>query len=102
MQVEEIDRVIARMDVGFGKIHERLDTIVEQTQIRQMACMTRFNVIESGIAVKQAVNGVSEKDKAKKVELQSWLVRATLMAVIIGIGTILWKIFLGNLNLVVQ
>lgn len=101
MQVET-DQILSKMDAGFTKIHTRLDTIVEQTQNRQLGCIARFSTIEANIAVKNALNGASEAKKAQRVAFQMWLTRGALMAIILGMGTIIWKIFLGHIDLVMK
>ena len=101
MQVET-DQILSKMDAGFTKIHTRLDTIVEQTQNRQLGCIARFSTIEANIAVKNALNGVSAEKKAQRVAFQTWLTRGALFAVIMGVATILWKIFLGHIDLVAK
>ena len=101
MQVET-DQILSKMDAGFTKIHTRLDTIVEQTQSRQLGCIARFSTIESNIAIKNALNGVSEAKKAQRAAFQTWLTRGALMAVILGMGTIIWKIFVGHIDLVAK
>ena len=98
----DTEQILIEMASGFGKVHERLNAIVGETAARQIGCAKRFAEIEKDMGIRSAING--EKDKAKKirVDFQSFLVRGALASIICGIGVILWKIFLGHIDLIVK
>lgn len=98
----DTEQIIFKMTEGFGVIHERLNVIVDQTTQRRMDCEGRFAQIEKEVAVKNAVNGVNDKVKKGKVAFQSYLVRGSLMIIIGGILLIIWKIFIGHIDLIVK
>lgn len=98
----ELGQILERMDEGFAKVHSRLDTMAEQTKERQLGCMARFSSIEQNIAVRTAINGITESQKALKVSFQSWLVRIIMGMMIVGMGAVVWKLFIGHIDMVAK
>ena len=98
----DTEQILIRMSDNFGKLHKRLDDFATETAARQLGCQKRFGEIEQKIAIRSAMNGVEDKAKAKKVDFQSYLVRTALGTLIIGILIIIWKIFIGHIDLIVK
>ena len=96
------DQILVRMDEGFSKLHERLNAISTESSFRQLGCAGRMAAIEKDIAVRSALNGVNEIEKGHKVNFQSYLARTAWGTIIVGVLIVIWKIFLGNINLVIK
>jgi hypothetical protein len=96
------EQIIFKMNEGFEKLHERFNDIAKETATRQIGCSARFGAIEQQIAVKTAVNGIKDIEKSRKVANQSWLVRTALGSIIVGVLVIIWKIFLGHIDLIIK
>jgi hypothetical protein len=98
----DTEQILIEMSAGFGKLHERLNQMIGETASRQISCSNRFSAIERDMGIRTAVNGEKDKAKVRKVDFQSFLVRSALASIILGIGVILWKIFLGHIDLIVK
>lgn len=96
------DQILVRMDEGFGKLHDRLNIMAKEASLRQFGCANRMAEIEQDLAIITAVNGVNESAKVGKVNFQSYLVRTALGTITVGVMVVIWKIFLGNINLVIK
>ncbi len=98
----DTEQILMEMSAGFGKVHDRLNLIISETAARQISCANRFANIEKDMGIRSAVNGEKDKATIRKVDFQSFLVRGALASIIFGIGVILWKIFLGHIDLIVK
>ncbi len=98
----DAERILMAMNDGFGQVHDRLNTIIGETATRQINCAARFSTIEKDMGIRNAVNGEAAKAKRLRVDFQSFLVRGFLLSMSVGIGVIIWKIFLGHIDLIVK
>ena len=98
----DTEQILIEMGKGFGAVHERLNDIVGETAARQLRCANRFAEIENAAGIRTAVNGEKDKAKVRKVDFQSFLVRTALVFIIGGMGTIIWKIFVGSITTVLK
>ncbi len=98
----DTEQILIEMASGFTKVHDRLNAMMGETATRQIKCAERFSMIERNMDIRTAVNGEKDKAKIRKVDFQSFLVRGALASIIAGIGVILWKIFLGHIDLIVK
>ena len=98
----DTEQIILKMNEGFGKIHDRFNALAEQTTARQIACGARFSQIEQNIGIRTAVDNIKENGLRRKVDFQSWLVRGALAMIIGGMLVVIWKIFLGHIDLIVK
>ena len=98
----ETEQIILEMGKGFGKIHDRLNAMAQETTARQLTCSARFSGIEQSIAIRSAVNGIEAETKKRKVDFQSYLVRGLLLSCLAGILIVIGKIFLGHIDLIVK
>ncbi len=98
----DTEQILIKMGEGFGKIHDRLNILAGESAARQLGCQKRFGDIEKEIGIKSAVNGVEEKVRARKIDFQSYLVRTALVTIIGGVLVIIWKIFVGHIDLIVK
>ena len=92
--MDNSERLLITMNEGFAGLHERLNDIVKEGAARQLRCAQKFSDIERGMAVKAALNGARETAEKSRSEFQSWIVRGAMLATLIGVGAILWKIIL--------
>lgn len=98
----DTEQIIFKMQEGFGDLHDRLNKISEEAHSRQITCSSRFSGIEQSIAIRAAINGVNEGAKKKRVDFQTYLVRGALSTIIVGVLLIIWKIFVGHIDLIVK
>ena len=98
----DAEQILIEMAAGFGKVHDRLNAIIGETAARQIQCASRFSAIEKDMGIRSAMSGEADKAKRLRVDFQSFLVRGALASIIAGIGVILWKIFLGHIDLIVK
>jgi hypothetical protein len=96
------EQILFKMNEGFSHLHDRLNTIADQSSTQRLGCAKRFGEIELNLGIGTAINKEKEKAKAVKVRLQSGLVLTVLSTITIGILVIIWKIFLGHIDLIVK
>ena len=96
----DTEQIILKMNEGFGKIHDRFNTLADQTSTRQIACGARFGQIEQSIGIRNAVETLKEGNLKRKVDFQSSLVRAALIMIIGSCGAIIWKLFIAHVPLI--
>jgi len=90
------------MNEGFEKIYERLNQMNQDTTARQLTCSARFSGIEQSIAIGRAINGIHDDSKKRSRDFQSYLVRTMLGTIILGMLVVIWKIFVGHIDLIVK
>ncbi len=98
----DTDQILVRMDEGFSKLHERLNELAKESAIRQLGCAARFGNIEQQLAIKSAVGIVEKAGIAKTEAFRSALQITVWGTIIVGILVIIWKIFLGHIDLIVK
>jgi hypothetical protein len=99
MAMTDTEQILIKMSEGFGKVHTRLDDVLAQASARQLLCQKRFGEIEKDLGIRSAVNGFKDKARAKKVDFQSYLVRIALGTLIVGMLSVIYKIFVGHIAL---
>ena len=113
--------VILAMNSGFSELHKKVDNgfdngfreirgLIDQktgelrkefNQHREI-CQGRFQVIETDVQVRTAVAQAQERTETKRRDWGKMFVRTCLGALTGGLMTLLWKIFTGNVELIIK
>jgi hypothetical protein len=98
----DAEQILLEMSKGFSSLYDRLGELATQASARQLNCHKRFSDIEQSVAVKSAINNVEDKAKEKNSNFEIYLVRTALATVIAGVLVVIWKIFLGHIDLIIK
>ncbi len=101
MEHEEIVwQITNRLDKGFEKLHEEVDSLrCDFTQYKEISGI-RFNALETEVHVRAVKDGIEEKAETEKKDWGKWAVRGVSGASAMALMLILWKLLTGAVKII--
>jgi len=101
MEPEEIVlQITNRLDAGFGKIHEKVDSLREDFTSHKELCGTRFSSIETDLVIRKTTNNIKDVAEKDRLDWGRWAVRGIMATSAGGIMLIVWKVLTGAVKII--
>lgn len=101
MSSDDVQRLFDRMDAGFGKVHDKIDSLKDDFGKHQIGCLKHFVDLESVVMENKRRHDVLEKNEAVQRDWWKWIVRGASSVMAMASAAMLWKLLTGGAKIII-
>lgn len=92
----DIRMLTARINDGFGKVYEKIDDLRQDFSNHRIPCAEKFAILET----RGRCPTTKDDDGDSARDYWKYAIRTAIVIITGGIMAVVWKLFLGNIDMI--
>jgi len=102
MPDDDVQRLLDRMDTGFGQVHNKIEGLKDEFVKHQLGCMQHFNALEFGVKENRRRHDDNTATQKEKRDVWKYFIRTVSASITIATLALLGKMLLTGARIVIQ